>query len=190
AFAPGALVGQLVTISGRNLPVVSNTAQQMVVAADATFGVALPPTGTPYTLPALLNGAVRVRAQPDGSAAGAPGGRRAGGAARGAAGVTALYTPFSAGKQVQLTPRPALRGNFTSISGQAPYFQIVDSTAPWTVGALAGGAVSLRTSPTTWTTLTILSNTASTLNVYSAFQTLTADATRAYQIDPLRLYVG
>jgi hypothetical protein len=204
SFTPGALVGQVAQFAGRNLLVIANTAQSLTLAtSDTSLAFSLPAAGASYAVPNAMAGGLRARALADGTAhvglgnasynvnlllpAPSPNGTQAAIAKVGATGLTALFTPFSTGKQVQVTPRTPLSGKYTSLTGQAPFFTITDSGAAF-AGNLSGAVVSIRTS-FSWFTGTVVSNTSTTLRVYSGNTTLTTDSSQIYVVDTMRLDV-
>ena len=189
AFTPGALTGQVARLAGRDLLISANTAQGLVVAtSDTGLAGSLPAAGSTYSIQAVLAGGNRVRVRADGSALVGLGRSQAAIADVNASGVTALYTPLGTGKPLQVAPRAALLGTYTSITGNEPFFQINDSKAPFTAGALAGAAVTVR-SYNGWTTSTVISNTTTSLTVYAP-NGLAADSSQAYFIDTMRLDVA
>jgi hypothetical protein len=107
----------------------------------------------------------------------------------GASGLTTLFTPLSTGKQLQVTPKPALRGTYTSLTGPSPIYTITDNAAPF-AGLAAGAAVSILDRYNGWVTAIVVSVPDSkTLKVYTGNSGLYPDNSKAYLIDTMRLDV-
>jgi Cys-rich repeat protein len=189
-FPVNGLLGQVAQFGYRNLVVVSNTPSSVVMAAsDSSFAGSLPAVGANYLIPAALSGANRVRAQADGTAWVGVGASQAAIAKVGASGLTTLFTPLGTGKQLQVKPRAALRGTYTSLTGGPFFYQITDSNAHFGApGSLAGAAVSIRIFGS-WTTYVVMTNTDTTLKIYSGGYSLSPDSSKMYLVDTMRLDV-
>jgi hypothetical protein len=186
-FPANSLLGQVAQFFFNNYLVVSNTATSLVLTtSDTTYAGYLPAAGASYVIPAALLGATRVRAQSDGTAWVGMGGAQAAIAKVGASGLTTLFTPLGTGKQIQVTPRPALVGTYSSITGSPPFYKITDATASF--GALAGAAVSVRDN-SGWNTYVVVKNDSTSLTIFTGNSLLFPGSLKAYLIDTMRLDV-
>jgi hypothetical protein len=190
AFTPGALIGQTVQVAGRLATVVSNTVHGLVAAtSDSTTLGALPTGAATYTMANPLALVAHVTALPDGSALASGSGAAALIARVGGPGPASLLTPLTTGTPLQVTPRAAQLGTFTSLSTSGSFLTLTDTAAAWTPGALAGALVWIRTSGY-WYAFNVIDNGASTLRLYNLYSFTFSDGSKTYLLDPMRLDVS